>query len=160
VWVDLDTVWPRKAGMAMEATRTVLVIEDDGLIQDLLHEVLADAGCRVLHATDGEHGLGLAASDRPALILLDLGLPGTSGADILAKLTDGRDTKRIPIIAVTGQPASLGGGPFPLDGRIAKPFDLDVPRAQVGRVADLPSSAPVFPPVVEPARSTAVDGGV
>ena len=143
--------------MAMEATPTVLVIEDDGLIQDLLHEVLADAGYRVLRATDGEHGLGLAASDRPAVILLDLGLPDTSGPDILAKLKAGRDTRHIPIIAVTGQPASLGSRSFPLDGWIAKPIDVDVLLAQVGRVADLPRSAPMFSPVVEPARSTALD---
>ena len=57
--------------MAMDTTRTVLVIEDDAMIQELVHDVLVDEGYRVLRASDGEAGLRVAASDRPGLILLD-----------------------------------------------------------------------------------------
>ena len=126
--------------MAMNTSRTVLVIEDDAMIQELVHEVLVDEGYRVLRASDGEAGLRVAASDRPGLILLDFGLPHVSGADVLARLKQSQVTSQIPVIAVTGRPAELGGTSLPLDGWIAKPFDLDALLAQVERFVDVPAS--------------------
>ena len=122
----------------MDATRTVLVIEDDALIQELVHDVLVDEGYRVLRASDGEAGLRVAASDLPGLILLDFGLPHMSGANVLSGLKHDAATRQIPVIAMTGQPTSLGAGPLPIDGWIAKPFDLDALLAQVERFVDVP----------------------
>ena len=124
----------------MNASRTVLVIEDDAMIQDLVHEVLVDEGYRVLQASDGETGLRVAASDRPGLILLDFGLPRMSGANVLTRLKHDPATSQIPVIAVTGQPTAPGTGPWPIDGWIAKPFDLDTLLAQVERFVDVPAS--------------------
>ena len=124
----------------MDTSHTVLVIEDDAMIQDLVHDVLVDEGYRVLRASDGEAGLRVAASDRPGLILLDFGLPHMSGANVLAGLKRSQATSRIPVIAVTGQPSALGAGPLPIDGWIAKPFELDALLAQVERFLDVPAS--------------------
>jgi len=72
--------------MAHDQAPTVLVVEDDTSIQDLLHEVLVDEGYRVLRAADGVEGLRLAVADRPAMILLDMGIPPSSGTELLAQL--------------------------------------------------------------------------
>ena len=66
--------------MARDQASTILVVEEDTSIQDLLQEVLVEEGYRVLRAADSAHGLHLAATARPALILLDIGLPSSSGA--------------------------------------------------------------------------------
>ena len=122
----------------MHEIRTVLVIEDEALLQLLLYEMLSDRGYRVLQAHDGARGLHLATSDRPHLIILDFGLPVHSGVEILHRLKDGYTTRRIPVIAVTGQPTLLGDAPLPLDAWLPKPFDLDALLAQADRLADLP----------------------
>jgi DNA-binding response OmpR family regulator len=128
--------------MAMSASRSVLVIEDDATIQDLVHDFLVDEGYRVLRASDGEAGLRVAASNRPGVILLDFGLPLVSGANVLTGLKHDPATSQIPVIAMTGQPTSLGAGAFPIDGWIAKPFDLDTLLAQVERFVDVPDPTP------------------
>ena len=144
--------------MAMDATRTVLVIEDNALIQDLVHDVLVDEGYCVLQASDGEAGLRVAASDRPGLILLDFGLPHMSGASVLTELKHDPATSRIPVIAMTGQPASLGAGALPIDGWIPKPFDIDALLAQVERFVDVPASTAPRMPVADSTPSLAPAG--
>ena len=124
----------------MDASRTVLVIEDDAMIQDQVHDVLVGEGYRVLKASDDTDALRVAASDRPGLILLDFGLPRMSGASVVARLKHDPATSQIPVIAMTAQPTSLGGGPLAIDGWIAKPFDLDALLAQVERFFDVPVS--------------------
>jgi len=141
--------------MAMEATRTVLVIEDDAILRELLDEVLSDAGYRVVQAADADHALSLAAAERPVLILLDFVLPDRPGADVLVGLKQGDDTGHIPIIALSGLPESRGDGPLPPDAWISKPFDLDVLLAQVGRLAGGLPWTPPSPALAEPARSNA-----
>jgi DNA-binding response OmpR family regulator len=137
----------------MEKTRTVLVIEDEASVQALLYEVLSDAGYRVLQAYDGVQGLDLAMSDRPHLIILDFGLPVQPAMDILVRLKDGRDTRRIPVIALTDQPASLGDGPLPLDAWLPKPFDIDALLVQVNRLADPPLAFEQQPLTARPAQA-------
>ena len=69
--------------MATEAMRTILVIEDDAILREVLYEVLSAARYRMLEAADAEHGLSLAAAVRPVLILSDCVLPDRPGADVL-----------------------------------------------------------------------------
>ena len=142
----------------MEKTRKVLVIEDEPILQVLLYEVLSDEGYHVLQAHDGVRGLDLAMSDRPHLIILDFGLPVMSGTDIMVRLKDGHDTRRIPVIALTGQPASIGDGPLPLDAWLPKPFDVDALLAQVNRLADWPLSVEQPPLAAHPVQAGARAG--
>jgi CheY-like chemotaxis protein len=117
--------------MARDRASTILVVEDDPSIQDLLHEVLAEEGYRVLQAADGAHGLRLAAADRPNVILLDMGLSPSSGADVLDRLRDDPATGQIPVVALTGRPLPADGRPPGFDAWIEKPFDIDVLLTQV-----------------------------
>ena len=121
--------------MAHDQAPTVLVVEDDTSLRDLLHEVLVDEGYRVLRAADGVEGLRLAVADRPAMILLDMGIPPSSGTELLARLRQDRATAHIPVVALTGQTSPVGDGLDGLAGWIEKPFDLDALLTQVGQLA-------------------------
>jgi DNA-binding response OmpR family regulator len=120
--------------MAPDHAPTILVVEDDPDIQDLLQEMLADEGYRVLLASDGLHGLSLAAADQPDVILLDMGLPTSSGVAVLDQLRDDQATTHIPVLALTTQPLPAGDGPRGLAGWIEKPFALDELLTRVGHL--------------------------
>ena len=137
--------------MARDRTATILVVEDNPIVRDLLGEVLVDEGYRVLRAADGAHGLDLAAADRPDVILLDLGFPTTTGADVLLRLRDDPATAHIPVVALTGQPSPVDDRPRGFAGWIEKPFDLDVLLGHIGDLAE--------PPVSLAAPPTAAGGG-
>lgn len=101
----------------------VLVIDDEPALRRLLTVAIAGAGLRVLCAADGEEGLTLAAQHRPALVLLDLGLPGLGGQEVLRRLREWADT---PVIVLTVQDAetekiaALDAG---ADDYVTKPFN-------------------------------------
>ena len=81
---------------------TVLLIDDDESIRKVLRLRLERAGYRVLIAQQGEEGLALATTERPALILLDLQMPRMDGREVLRRLKANPDTKPIPVILLTG----------------------------------------------------------
>jgi two-component system cell cycle response regulator DivK len=83
------------------ANETVLVVEDNEKNRKLARDVLAHQGYRVLEAESGEEGLRLAAAERPALILMDIHLPGIDGIEALRRLRADDATRPIPVIAVT-----------------------------------------------------------
>lgn len=66
----------------------ILVIDDEPQIQKLLRITLESNGYKVILASDGTEGIHLAANHRPELIILDLGLPGKSGHDVLVELRE------------------------------------------------------------------------
>ena len=74
-----------------ELTTTILVIEDDRQIRRVVQGYLEQAGYRVLTAADGDTGLALAQHEKPALIVLDLMLPGLDGWEITRRLRQSRD---------------------------------------------------------------------
>ena len=71
------------AGVAGELG-TIVVIEDDPHISDLVDMYLRREGYRVIQASDGESGLAAIAREQPRLVILDVGLPGTSTASTCA----------------------------------------------------------------------------
>ena len=79
----------------------VLVIEDEPMNLELAVEVLELDGYSVRTATTAERGLELAALERPAVILMDLGLPGISGYEATQRLKADPVTAAIPVIALT-----------------------------------------------------------
>ena len=85
----------------MSAPATVLVVEDNPLNRKLVRDVLGHAGFRILEAGDAEHGIALARSERPDLILMDIQLPGINGVQALSRLRSDAATAAIPVVAVT-----------------------------------------------------------
>ncbi len=106
--------------------RTVIVVDDSDQIRDVLTLLLEGEGYRVLPVEDGETALMMTKLLNPALITLDLGLPGEDGAQILRRLKTDPETSHIPVVVVSGQtnmPAIEGS--FAPEGILTKPFELD-----------------------------------
>jgi len=83
--------------------RLVVAIDDDRLAVDLVRAVLEPEGWTVLGATTGENGLALATARRPAVVLLDLLMPGMDGFAVVDALRRQDETKDIPIIVLTSK---------------------------------------------------------
>jgi len=85
--------------------KKILFIEDESALQKTLGEILKQEGYEVISALDGEAGLRLADppadGKKPDLILLDLILPKVHGLDVLKKLKEDEETKKIPVIVLT-----------------------------------------------------------
>ena len=79
----------------------VLIIEDNELNRDALSRHLIRRGFDVISAADGVGGLGLAAQEKPDLILMDMGLPDLDGHQATQLLRADPATARIPVIALT-----------------------------------------------------------
>lgn len=83
--------------------RTILIVEDDDLLRDAFKILLEDAGYQVLEAATGSAALEMAQSRLPALVILDMGLPDTSGIDVVRSMRQDPDLLDTPVIALTGR---------------------------------------------------------
>jgi two-component system cell cycle response regulator DivK len=105
----------------------ILVVEDNDNNRMLVRDVLQATGYRVVEAENAEDGLRMAAEQRPALILMDIQLPGMNGIEALQRLRADPATRAIPVIAVTASAMTqdrrqiLAAG---FDGYQAKPINV------------------------------------
>jgi CheY-like chemotaxis protein len=79
----------------------ILLVEDNEMNRDMLSRRLQKQGYEVVLAVDGEEGVAKAQSDSPALILMDMSLPGVDGWEATRRLKAAPQTQKIPIIALT-----------------------------------------------------------
>ncbi len=115
-----DPAYPSTVGR-----KTILVVEDDPASMKLISSILEAAGYDVLGTTNAEEGLQAARTENPALIVMDIGLPGLSGVGAAKALRQNPGTRGIPIIAVTahamkGDRERLLSEGF--DGYVSKPI--------------------------------------
>jgi CheY-like chemotaxis protein len=83
--------------------RTLLVVEDDKLIQERLQEVLSKRGFRVVMAADGIEAYKLVITEKPHVVLTDKEMPKLSGYGLLAAMRNIPEMKKIPVILLTGR---------------------------------------------------------
>jgi two-component system cell cycle response regulator DivK len=83
------------------ANELIVLIEDNEKNRKLARDVLTHQGYRVAEAESAEDGLALVARERPALILMDIHLPGIDGIEALRRLRADAGTRDIPVLAVT-----------------------------------------------------------
>jgi CheY-like chemotaxis protein len=108
---------------------SVLVVDDDDSIREVLSEVLRDEGYGVVCASNGAQALDeLRNHGHPDLMLLDLMMPVMSGWELLELLQSSADLSRIRVVIVSAMSAP---GPYE---HLAKPIDLDRLLATVSRL--------------------------
>ena len=114
---------------------TIVVVEDDPNIADLVDMYLRREGFRVVQAGDGPAGLAAIARERTALVVLDVGLPGgVDGLEVCRRLRATPPTSDVPVIMLTARDGEIDrvlGLELGADDYVTKPFS---PRELVARV--------------------------
>jgi two-component system alkaline phosphatase synthesis response regulator PhoP len=117
------------------AFQTILVVDDEPHIVEIVRDYLKQAGYRVVTAGDGQTALTLARHERPDLVVLDLMLPGgLDGLDVCRSLRQDPGLAEVPIIMLTARVEEtdrLIGLELGADDYVTKPFS---PREVVARV--------------------------
>jgi len=123
--VSIDSLRPATDPVATKTKRTILVVDDDRRVIDLLQISLTQNGYKVNTALTGEEGLEAVRRETPDLIILDLRLPKKTGFEVCAALKSSKDTAHIPIVMVSASAevdARLQGLMHGADDYLTKPF--------------------------------------
>jgi twitching motility two-component system response regulator PilH len=118
----------KKIFQESNVSKKVLVADDSPVDQANIKNVLSDAGFMVVLASNGAEAIAKAKSEKPALIFLDVVMPGMDGYETCRTLTQDPETKDIPVIFVTskGQKADKVWGQMQgAKGHVQKPFTAD-----------------------------------
>ncbi len=110
---------------------TVLIIEDDPNVSQLVRLYLSHEGFSVLDAADGYSGLEIAKTSNPTLILLDLNLPGIDGVKVCTEIRKHSDVPIIMVTARVDEEERLEGLDVGADDYVTKPFS---PRELMARI--------------------------
>jgi DNA-binding response OmpR family regulator len=112
--------------MAPSSAKSILCIEDEQEMIDLIRLILTRRGFEVKGANGGKEGLAIIQKDHPDLVLLDLMMPDMDGWEVYQQMKADETTKDIPVIVVTAKAQSidrvLGLHIAKVDDYIAKPF--------------------------------------
>ena len=105
----------------------VLIVEDNDKNMKLARDVLQYHGFSTVEATTGEDGVSLAREKRPAIVLMDIQLPGIDGVTALERIRQDGATAKIPVVAMTASVMKEDRERFDkagFDGFITKPIDV------------------------------------
>src|SRR6185295_16192402 len=130
---------------------TVLVIDDERDLVNLVRYNLESEGYEVLGALDGESGLNLALTRSPDLILLDRMMPGADGVEVCRRLRNEGRTAHVPVIMLTAKVAEeerVQGLDAGADDYVTKPFSVKELMARVRARLRRPPAGPDVPAVV------------
>ncbi len=118
-----------------EPRTRVLLVDDEPLVVQMLHDLLIDGPFAIETTTDGYEALVKVGTFRPALIILDVVLAGLDGIEACRCLRRMPETQDVRILGVTGHPSMvpvlLGAG---ADACVTKPLDLDVVCREINRL--------------------------
>jgi DNA-binding response OmpR family regulator len=110
---------------------TILVVDDDPKIRDLLRLYVERDGHRAVFAADGVEALEVARASHPALVLLDVMLPGLDGLEVCRRLRDASDVPIVLLTARSGDSDKVIGLDLGADDYVIKPFS---PRELMARL--------------------------
>ncbi|MDB4943308.1 MAG: sensory box histidine kinase/response regulator [Labilithrix sp.] len=116
---------PKEGSTTPAPLSTVLIIDDDPMVHQLLRGRMQQDGFEVLSASDGVEGLTLAREHRPTVILLDLHLPKLDGWGVLARLKSEPQLAVIPVIIVSVEEERARGFSFGACDYLIKPVEAD-----------------------------------
>ncbi|TNF03600.1 MAG: phosphate regulon transcriptional regulatory protein PhoB [Gammaproteobacteria bacterium] len=126
--------------------KTILVVDDEPAIRDMISTALDVAGFDCLQAENAQQAHAMIIDEQPDLVLLDWMMPGTSGIELIRRLQRDELTKNVPVIMLTAKANEdniVQGLEVGADDYITKPFS---PRALVARInAVLRRAEPALP---------------
>ncbi len=118
----------------MAEAKSILVVDDDQFLAELLCRVLRAAGYTCDQATSGESALASVTREPPDLVVLDRGLPGMSGDDVVRRLRSDPRSREIPVIMLSGmaeEDDELIGFALGADDYVSKPFSMKLLLARI-----------------------------
>lgn len=130
-----------------EGTRSILVVDDEFAFRDILAQVLRDEGYQVNVAGNGAEALESMGRERPALLLLDLMMPGVDGIDVLTTMGRTPAYANVPVLVITAADVSVHKRLARVVGTMRKPFSL---HALVQKVEQLMRRGPESPSEIRP----------
>ncbi len=144
------------------AGETIVVVEDDASIRELLQHNLMREGYKVLLASDGRTGLSTAQTAHPDAVILDLMLPGLDGIEVCRELKRRPDTVRIPVLMLTAKSEEsdiVTGLEVGAEDYVAKPFSVKVVIARLRALLRRQRVAPDDDARVVQVRDLVIDPG-
>lgn len=114
-------------------SRTMLVVDDDASIRELVAEALADEGYTVETATGGAQALDMVARAVPDAIILDIWMPSLDGFDFMRTLRADDRTRDVPVVAISAAYPERAALDLGVQEFVAKPFDVAALMAAVKR---------------------------
>ena len=105
----------------------VLIVDDHEKNRKLARDVLRAAGLRTLEASRGDEAVSAATDHRPDVVLLDLRLPDMNGTDVARELRSGKETGRIPVVALSASAYAWSSEQLVaagFDGYLQKPINV------------------------------------
>ncbi|PYQ50458.1 MAG: hypothetical protein DMF59_10760 [Acidobacteria bacterium] len=116
----------------MSEKPVILVVDDDGPILALMHNVLKEFGFQPLTAANGPEAIDVARKQRPALVLLDKNMPGMPGDEVIRNLRGEPGLDKLPILILSGERLSRAElAELGADGAVQKPFDVTLLVEQI-----------------------------
>lgn len=117
---------------------TVLIVDDEYVLADILGEVLEDGGYVVVKARSARKGLDLLDQSRPALVITDYMMPGMNGEEFAQAIRARPTFAHVPIILMTGAQGVEGrAAPELFTDVFDKPFSIDALLVRVAQLAPL-----------------------
>ena len=123
--------------MSKATARTILVVDDDPEIVNMLSLRLGTRGYRVVTASDGIAAIASAQRDKPDLVVLDVMMPGKTGWEVARNLRHDPATEKVKIVMLTAIGEQVNEMTSPLygaDAHIDKPFEFDTLETTIGRL--------------------------
>lgn len=118
-------------------SKTILLVDDEPHVLEVLRVTLEDLGFSLLEAEDGPKALQIAQEKKPDLVILDVMLPSLSGLEVCKALHEARDTEKIPVILLTarsGEEDERAGYEAGADRYLTKPFSPLTLQSEVIRL--------------------------
>ena len=105
--------------------KSILIIEDDPVFLKTLKDLAQEKGFKILVAGDGETGLHLADYYQPSAIILDVGLPGIDGWNVMARIKESSKTRHIPVHFISGTEKARDAIRMGAVGYLLKPVSME-----------------------------------
>lgn len=126
------------------ATPTVLIVDDDDQVRQMLKRVLLYSKFNVLDAGTAEEGIAISSESRPDVVVADVRLPGMSGIQMVHRLRAGPATFDLPVVLVSGKLDDDDDSPRGIEGTqfLPKPFLISDLVQRIRAMLPLPPTLP------------------